>query len=208
MQSQLLLYFFCCCLVAFAQTLTCLPPRTRLPLATDCDELIEYIRAESLRPRGDVEKKWGRRETESATSAELPKIYYIFRGPRERQSTCLLRVDAWERPHVPPYDILRLRRILVSAVVVVNRCLRDQASEGWDFPGENRVVYVKLQRASALSPLLQSGLPLPEGDANQSLNVSTSHGSAELRVLSGQTVLNDKDLSSSEPLNETNPQSS
>ena len=116
------------------------------PLQGDCQELIEAVRETSLRPGQNVRKRWGREEEETPTSESLPKFLYVFRPPNRRRSTCLFRVDAWEQPDRPKYDDFKLTNLLTSAIIIVERCVKGQNADGWDFPGSNGVVFVKVER--------------------------------------------------------------
>ena len=96
----------------------------------------------------------------------------------------MVRVDTWERAGVPLYDRLRLRNILVAAQVVVYRCVRNQLREGWVFPGQNQVVFVKVEGVDGTrAALLESFKGL------STVNVSKSNGTTQLGIVSGRAVL-------------------
>ena len=163
-------------LVPLASALQCLPNQ-RGPLQTDCDELIAILRERSFRPPYKNVKRWGREEEDTPTSVSLPKNFYIFRPESMRQSTCIIRMDAQERPGVPNYEDFKLQRVVGSAIAIYTACI-SQGAPGIIFPGTNGVVWVKVERV-ALPP------PPPE------LYNVTSNGTAELRIFGGEiTSLN------------------
>lgn len=175
------------CVLPWAFALTCLRTE-RNPLLPDCTELAEILREQSLRPMERNVKRWGRDEEDSPTSARLPKHYYIFKPSLERQSTCIVRMDAYEREGGVRYDDFKFSRVAASAININSVCIAN-GSPGLDFPGSNEVVFVKVARVAILPPWLLAAETIEE-----SYNVTIGNMTAELRVSSGQEPVLRPDL--------------
>ena len=153
-----------------ALTLECLRG-TLNPLLEDCEQLIDMLLVESLSPEGRTVKRWGRGEEESPTTRKLPKNYYIIRPGQKQQSTCILRLIAWERPGVPEYDDFSLQRVASSARGIMSTCVA-RGSPGWDFLGVNHVVMAAVEWFRR--PWLEVG-------PSQNVTTIISNGTVELR---------------------------
>lgn len=112
------------------------------------------------------------------TTARLPKQYFIHKPGHPRQSTCMINVDALNRPEAPDYDFFRLGRVVFSAIVITSHCIGDEGRIGLDFPGSNQAVFIKVERIDQL-PLIQN-----ENGIQNSYNVTLGNSTLELRELS------------------------
>ena len=172
------------CLLSFTQAWHTCVPETPLPFAEDCNQLISWIRAVSELPSENVVKRWGLREETTSTSEKLPKIYYLHRPAGRIASTCIIHVDAFERPFCPTYDEFKLIRVVSSSTFLVDDCLIRRGKSGYDFPGANQIVYVRLERA-----LLPPAATVDRSQAGKLYEVLAGDRTAELRVLTGSNAI-------------------
>lgn len=169
---------------AITRTLTCLSSRNLPPLLADCNDLNSALFEVSRQPAEQVEKTWGPTQTDGPTTAKVPKYYFIHGTTSGRMPTCLVRVDFLERHTYDNFDQFPLRAAAVGSVAITERCLARQGKVGWNFPGLNKTIFVKLARlvlgVSDRQNLIQA--------ASKSWNVTMNGEVLDVRMVTGDSM--------------------
>lgn len=142
-----------------------------LPLLSDCIELYEYLYHRATLPGENVVKRYSKNVATTATTVELPAVYYVGRKehPFEpyQPSTCQILFNAVpEREQIRDYDEIILRNVAVSVESITYRCLDRLHKKGFDHPGRYGTVYGYLIRT-----------PLPGNSVNMSSVIDLGSGS-------------------------------
>ena len=118
------------------------PPWGPLPVPAHCQVLVNALAYASTLPDGNRPKDWGRGLPNTATTANLPKVFWLSRrGP----SNCVLDLD------VIPSDLsarenFTLADVATVAERILNVCLYGRSQIGTELLGDDKLVIARLDR--------------------------------------------------------------